>query len=130
MWTYPHKTADLLTLIKQILNGNVFNVNIITESFNFFFKPNCQSLVSFTSINTYIQCPFLVLARNNSTFTMADAWDFSNFNLICCFWLVNCIRFNWTITVFFILTKLFAYTFFLKDISSSLIFVMQKHSNF
>ena len=36
-------------------------------------------------------------------------------------WLVNCIRFSWIIVGFSILTKLLAHTFFLEDISTSLI---------
>ena len=39
--------------------------------------------------------------------------------------LVNCIRFSWIIVGFFILTKLLAYTFFLENITPSLIFVIQ-----
>ena len=45
-------------------------------------------------------------------------------------WLVNCIWFSWIIVGFFILTKLFAYTFSLEDASPGLIFVVQKHPNF
>ena len=44
-----------------------------------------------------------------------------------CMKLVNYIRFNLIIVGFFILTKLLAYNFFRKDISPSLIFVIQKH---
>ena len=98
--TYPHKTADLLIFI---LNKS------LTENFNFlcreyycfydwvfffkiFFKPNCQSFVYFTSINTWYRLVsillfrnrFLALAVNNFTSTLADAYDFSNFNMICC----------------------------------------------
>ena len=40
-------------------------------------------------------------------------------------WLINFIRFYWIIVGFFILTKLLAFTFFLEDISPSLIFVIQ-----
>ena len=42
-------------------------------------------------------------------------------------WLVNCIRFNWIIVRFCILTKLLTYTFSLVNILPSLIFVIQKH---
>ena len=42
----------------------------------------------------------------------------------------NCIGLRWIIVGFLILTKLLAYTFFLEDISLSLIFVLQKHPNF
>ena len=44
--------------------------------------------------------------------------------------LTGCIRFNWIIVGFFILTKLLAYTIILEDISPSLTFVIQKHPNF
>ena len=40
------------------------------------------------------------------------------------------IRFNWIIAGFFILRRLLAYTFLLEDISRSLIFVIQKQTNF
>ena len=44
MWTYPHKTADLLTLSKSLTENFIFCVvNIIgftIESYMFFFKPN------------------------------------------------------------------------------------------
>ena len=78
-------TADLLTILNKSLTGNfIFCVVYITgftaESCKFFFKPTCQPLVYFTSINTWhrldreIRNRFLALAANNSTFTLAGAW--------------------------------------------------------
>ena len=63
---YAHKTADLLTLNKS-LTGNPCGVNIIgfsTESSKFFFKPNCQSLVYFLSVNTWHRLVPSLLFRN------------------------------------------------------------------
>ena len=76
-------------LNKSLTENFIFCVvNIIgftTESCKFFFKTNCQSLVYFTSINSLLFTSILLaLAVNKSTFTLAGAYDFSNFNMICC----------------------------------------------
>ena len=73
-------------LLKKLLTENFIfcAVNIIgftTESGKIFFKRNCQSLVYFTSINTWhryvssllFRNQFLALAVNNFTFTLAVA---------------------------------------------------------
>ena len=67
-------------LLNKSLTENVifcvFNIiGFTTESCKFFFKPNCQSLIYFTSINTWLvssllfRYQFLVLGVINSTFT-------------------------------------------------------------
>ena len=69
--------------------------------------------------------------NKQSTILLSD-WLVLNILVIStwlAFWLVNCIRFSWIICGFFILTKFFAYTFFLKNVSPSLVFVLQKHPN-
>ena len=73
-------------LLNKSLTENIFffAVNVIdltNESFKFIFKPNCQSLVYFPSINTWhklvssllFRNKFLALSVNNSTFTLAGA---------------------------------------------------------
>ena len=65
MWTYPHKTADLLTFIKENFNFCVVNIiGFTAESCKFFFKPNYKSLVYFASINTWNRLVSSPLFRN------------------------------------------------------------------
>ena len=70
MWTYPHKTTDLLTLSKSLTENFIFCVvNIIgftTESCKFLFKPSCKSLVYFTSGNSWHRLASSLLFRNQS----------------------------------------------------------------
>ena len=93
-------------LNKSLTEAFIFCVlNIIgftTKSCKFFFKPNCQSLAYFTSINTRHRLVSSLLFRNQ--FLALAVNDFI-----------------WIIVGSFILTKLLAYTFFLKDISPILI---------
>ena len=91
-------------------------VNIIgftTESCKFFCKHNCQSLIYFTSVNTrhrlvsslLFRIQFLALAVNNNS-TLKLVIKILVISTSFGVWLVNCIRFNWVIVEFFILTKL------------------------
>ena len=78
------KLRIYLRLLNKLLTENLIScvLNIIgPESCKFFFKPNCQSLVYFTSINTWhisvssllFRNHFLALLGNNFTFTLVGA---------------------------------------------------------
>ena len=123
-------------LYKSLTENFIFCVvNIIgftTESFKFFFKPNSQSLVCFTSINTWHRLLPSLLFRNQFlalvSIILLSRWLVFRILVILTkfvVWLVHCNRFSWIIVIFLILIKLLAFTFFLKDISPSLIFVIQ-----
>ena len=87
----------------------------------FFFKPKCQSLVSFTSINTWHRLRYSLLFRNQfwqkQSIILLSRWLVLKILVTSTWfivWLVNCIRFSWTILGFFILTKLLSYSFISK----------------
>ena len=130
LWIYSHLLNKCLT--ENFIFCVVNIIGFTTESFKFFFKPNSQSLVCFTSINTWHRSLPSLLFRNQFlalvSIILLSRWLVFRILVILTkfvVWLVHCNRFSWIIVIFLILIKLLAFTFFLKDISPSLIFVIQ-----
>ena len=62
LWIYSHLLGKSLT--KNFIFWVVNITGVTIESFKFLFKPNCKSLVYFTSINTWHKLVSSLLFRN------------------------------------------------------------------